>query len=292
MAATMSPGEAQGSTAEAPCDGRLEELLPLEYTRPATLMDFHAAVVPKSSGGELLKLLGSHCAFGPELLHLKRVRPAEAAPNSLQVLLCPADAEPPAELCEFLASPRCGAERSVIQVPRFGAMTRSQQSDFSRHWPLTFRKPSFVPLEITDKVTLFYGRLLQRAVEVGGGLCGCVIVDKAGREVVAAADESSSHPLRHAVMVAIERVAGAQLDEVESGAKRPRTEEDYLCQDCEVVTTHEPCIMCAMALVHSRVKIVAYRTPDREFGGLGGKVSLHTCQSLNHQFRVLRWAPR
>merc|ERR1712187_347204 len=66
-------------------------------------------------------------------------------------------------------------------------------------------------------------------------------------------------------------------------------EEDYLCHDCEVITTHEPCIMCAMALIHSRVRLVAYRTPDLEFGGLGGRISLHTCQSLNHQFRVLQW---
>ena len=34
--------------------------------------------------------------------------------------------------------------------------------------------------------------------------------------------------------------------------KRSRDEEDYLCQDCDVVLTVEPCIMCAMALVHSR----------------------------------------
>merc|ERR1712003_499892 len=96
-------------------------------------------------------------------------------------------------------------------------------------------------------------------------------------------------------MVAIEKVAEANslalADESagQQSLKRPRADEDYLCQECEVVTSHEPCIMCAMALVHSRVRLVAYRTPDPSFGGLGGAVSLHTCTSLNHQFRVLRW---
>merc|ERR1719491_866720 len=94
-------------------------------------------------------------------------------------------------------------------------------------------------------------------------------------------------------MVGIQNVADAQSREAQaeeaSGSKRPRQEEEYLCQDYEVVTTREPCIMCSMALVHSRVRLVAYRDPDPEFGGFGGRLSLHTCQSLNHQVRVLRW---
>jgi len=71
--------------------------------------------------------------------------------------------------------------------------------------------------------------------------------------------------------------------------KRSRDEEDYLCQDCDVVLTVEPCIMCAMALVHSRVRRVAFWASDPEFGGFGGKIALHHCQSLNHHPRVLFW---
>merc|ERR1719503_79065 len=74
------------------------------------------------------------------------------------------------------------------------------------------------------------------------------------------------------------------------GSKRPHPDDDYLCCDCEVVTTHEPCVMCSMALVHSRVRLVTYKEQDLEFGGLGGRVSLHTCASLNHQLRVLKWS--
>merc|ERR1711972_672196 len=99
--------------------------------------------------------------------------------------------------------------------------------------------------------------------------------------------ETDKHPLRHAVMVAIEKVAEAnalamaeesQGRRPHGGLKRPRADEDYLCQECEVVTSHEPCVMCAMALVHSRVRLIAYDIPDPHFGGPGGKISLHTCQ--------------
>jgi len=275
-------------------EAQLVELLPEEYSRPVSLIAFHVAVVPKSLGGELLKLLGSCSPLGAAHLHLKRVRAAPAtaaaAPAALQVLLCPAEGAVPEEVTGFLSAKGC-QDCCRAEVPRDGALTRSQLSEFSAHWPLTFRKPSFEPLELSAAKRAEYARLLARAEEVGQGRCACVMVDRCGREVAIGIEAVAAHPLRHAVMEAIQRVADAHMREglAQLGAKRPRHEEEYLCQDYEVVTTHEPCVMCSMALVHSRVRLVAYRTPDHAFGGLGGKLSLHTCESLNHQFRVLRW---
>eukprot|EP00928_Gymnodinium_smaydae_P023338 TRINITY_DN19302_c0_g1_i2.p1 TRINITY_DN19302_c0_g1~~TRINITY_DN19302_c0_g1_i2.p1 ORF type:complete len:293 (-),score=58.36 TRINITY_DN19302_c0_g1_i2:94-972(-) len=280
----------------------LVELLPPEYTRSATLVPFHAAVVPKALGGGLLKLLQQCAALGPEHLHLKRVRSGPAAsggtPGCLQVLISPATSTPPQEVVSFLEGNGCDP-CTLVEVPRDGALTRAQFAEFSQHWPLTFRKPSFEPLELTEAQRSKYLSLLRRAFDSLGAeengrkdRCACVIVDKNGRELARATDESDAHPLRHSVMVAIEKVAESARKVDAEGvpeAKRARTDEDYLCQDCEVVTTHEPCVMCAMALVHSRVRLVAYRASDEAFGGLGGCFSLHACPSLNHQLRVLRW---
>eukprot|EP00927_Polykrikos_kofoidii_P025710 TRINITY_DN23053_c0_g1_i3.p1 TRINITY_DN23053_c0_g1~~TRINITY_DN23053_c0_g1_i3.p1 ORF type:complete len:322 (-),score=40.54 TRINITY_DN23053_c0_g1_i3:96-947(-) len=270
--------------------GSLLELLPREYSRGISLVAFHSAIVPKTLGGEMMKLLQNECPFGPDLLHLKRVRsqpPSPADAGTLEVLICRCEdaVSPPPQVAKFLAARGCEPCR-VVEVPRHSPLTRTQLADWSTHWPLNYRKPSFMPLELTDASRRTYLQLLGRATDVGAGQCGCIVLDRHGREVAAASSAvSECHPLQHAVLLALETASAASAQD----PKRRRVDEDYLCQDCEVVTTHEPCIMCSMALVHSRVRLVAYRTPDPDFGGLGGKLSLHTCQSLNHQFRVLRW---
>ncbi|KAH8739214.1 hypothetical protein FG386_000690 [Cryptosporidium ryanae] len=64
--------------------------------------------------------------------------------------------------------------------------------------------------------------------------------------------------------------------------------DQYLCTNCVVYFSHEPCISCSMALVHSRVSRVFYLNRDEEKGFLGSKHKLHCVPELNHHYRVFR----
>ncbi|XP_039003306.1 uncharacterized protein LOC120130015 [Hibiscus syriacus] len=122
------------------------------------------------------------------------------------------------------------------------------------------------------------------------------------------------HPLRHTAIVAIEASAARdrhseKLYEVDSTppssspAKRQRVttlendantngsnslDRPYLCTGYDIYLVWEPCTMCAMALVHQRIRRISYALPNPEAGAL---VSVHRLQgekSLNHHYAVFR----
>lgn len=107
----------------------------------------------------------------------------------------------------------------------------------------------------------------------------------------AAADTrtSSNHPLRHAVLNAIAAVAGLRTTPPFSEITPSRNGADYLLTSMSLFVTHEPCVMCAMALLHSRVREVFFVFPRPRAGGFEGSFGVHSRRDLNHRFDAWRW---
>eukprot|EP00884_Botryococcus_braunii_P010867 jgi/Botrbrau1/19782/Bobra.0124s0030.1 len=68
-----------------------------------------------------------------------------------------------------------------------------------------------------------------------------------------------------------------------AGSHLPKS---YLCTGYDCYVVREPCAMCAMALLHSRVRRVVYCEADPQHGALGGTFRLHGERSLNHHYQV------
>ncbi|KAH0586297.1 SET domain-containing protein 7 [Termitomyces sp. J132] len=124
--------------------------------------------------------------------------------------------------------------------------------------------------------------------------------------------QSSAHPLRHAVINVVRKMADYQassstpartetpfglISSASSGpamtmsgdAEEPRNGANYLLTSLTMFTTHEPCIMCSMALIHSRVKEIVYLRKMPRTGGCGGATCLPTLKGVNHRFGIAHW---
>ena len=113
----------------------------------------------------------------------------------------------------------------------------------------------------------------QNALLVGEVPVGAVIVrdTPSGRQVVATGYNrpvTESDPTAHAEIVAL-RHASALLG-------------NYRLPDCELYVTLEPCAMCAMALLHARIKRVVFGAYDPKTGAGGSVLNLFEERRLNH----------
>lgn len=62
---------------------------------------------------------------------------------------------------------------------------------------------------------------------------------------------------------------------------------NYRLPECELYVTLEPCAMCAMAMMHARLKRVVYAASDPKTGVAGSVMDLFADRRLNHHTEVV-----
>ena len=61
---------------------------------------------------------------------------------------------------------------------------------------------------------------------------------------------------------------------------------DWRLVDCDLYVTKEPCVMCAGALVHTRIRRVIFGCPDPRAGAAGSLINLLQQSGLNHRCQI------
>lgn len=78
--------------------------------------------------------------------------------------------------------------------------------------------------------------------------------------------------------------AHAEIMALRSAANRL---QNYRLPDCELFVTLEPCAMCAMAMMHARIRRVVFGAFDPKTGAAGSVVNLFENSALNHHTAVV-----
>lgn len=155
--------------------------------------------------------------------------------------------------------------------------------------------------------TMKYGKRVERNV--------CVVYDNERGVVVGQGVDrtmGNDRSIDHCVMKALEdvgkkgrkeaiieanvdaslgkKLGAEEREEMEEGEKEE--EEGYFCKDMFVFMYEEPCIMCAMALLHSRISrlffLVHHDGSNGMVGGCNEKMHVHHMDRLNHKYHAFR----
>ncbi|KAG1326956.1 tRNA-specific adenosine deaminase TAD3 [Cocos nucifera] len=78
------------------------------------------------------------------------------------------------------------------------------------------------------------------------------------------------------------------INKVSANCLSPEAMQPYLCTGFDIYLVWEPCTMCAMALVHQRIRRIFYTFPNPNAGALGSVYRLQGEKSLNHHYSVFR----
>ena len=103
---------------------------------------------------------------------------------------------------------------------------------------------------------------------------GCVIVKD--DQVIAKAHnqrDKTNNPLGHAEVLAIKKASEVL--------------KDWQLVNCELYVTIEPCLMCAGAIIQSRISKVVYGAPDLKGGAFGSSIDVLTAKDINHRPEVV-----
>jgi tRNA-specific adenosine deaminase 3 len=272
------------------------------------------------------KQVASVCAFlkaqsldaQPALKHLKRVNRKANQPEPVHVLLCPTSLLPLECLTEKLVDSKHLAHISVdtvgspevVQVPASPARTIQQMKDWTaRIWPVSLIpiKEDVLAKERVQSWTAGKLAWMKRMCEAtvsqaqearvkGEHPIACVVAEtwdpsrhslaaNAAPTVLATSHDtrlSTSNPLSHSVLNLVEAVA--HLDRTDTRPIMP--DSNYLLTNLTAFITHEPCLLCSMALLHSRISCLVYLRSSNGAGGCGSEYSLHEQKGTNHHFEA------
>ncbi|XP_040913750.1 probable inactive tRNA-specific adenosine deaminase-like protein 3 [Toxotes jaculatrix] len=288
---------------------------------------FAAPIVNKKETSRLVRELnGLYPLSGLQHIKRVRACKEKGSPHPLEVLVCLVSEAPDMkEVSIDSLLPSDGVRRDglgepfVVKVPARPPLTRPQFELASKHWPTSFHEDKQVTVALRgelfsppEKATMHMYMMsaltaAKAGKQMGMEAVGAVVVNPATQRIIAVGHDCRvDHPLHHAVMVCIDLVAQSQGGGCYSFDRRPAcrftsptsdtfhnvsdaevSSQSYICTGYDLYVTREPCVMCAMALVHSRIGRVFYGAASAD-GALGTKFKIHSQKDLNHRFEVYK----
>lgn len=268
------------------------------------LEQFWTVTIDPKLTQKVLKMIKSEFKNTLESLkHLKRIRRVETDTNfKLEVIICPKT-----DLtCQTLRNDLVQKFRpddfsiSTAFIPINKPYDKDTNMEWSKeYWPLVWKGNPMVQelresYDTFDKDTIYnyLSAIAKIASQKEDKLSvATIFVDPATNMIMASNIDARNDkdPMNHSIIQCINDIAKVELERRSSD----HTSNKYLCLNYDVYTTHEPCTMCAMALLHSRIRRVVYIKPSPVTGAFGISsrcgYMIHLSCKLNWKFECFQY---
>ena len=216
-------------------------------------------VVKISKNKECSQIIKEVSSAHPLPRHLKRVKSLD--PNSLLLLH------------SLSTDQHCEEGDDLRQVPWNEPSTTEEWREWNKLWPCEFNRSSWEKLDKqhcdqTVQVLNSIFKLYESPLDS--------IIFK-GEIYLSISDykpESFFDPRDHGSFMLIK--------------SKGITDSPFLLTDCIILLREEPCLACAMALLHSRVQTVIYKHTNPFNGALESIHKLMSVRGLNHYYKVYK----
>ncbi|CCD26816.1 Tad3p NDAI_0I02480 [Naumovozyma dairenensis CBS 421] len=306
-------------------EGRLQQILPKHITSEPELINIWTIDInPQDSKYFIAFIRRNIKETDPiSLLHLKRIQKNPNDKSLLKLILCSveyiADREDIIKLLESIEkkTPNGNVEKiqytnlnKDLKVPKEPPITRELINEWSKKfWPMVWNgNPNDQILNdyiidmdsIRGKLDIIskQSQSLAKSNEIPVVSLFVNPLDPLNHILsIDQRNSTSGCQLDHSIMNGIKKVAEDEVKrrKLEQEAKESNNyrEKTYLCLNFDVYTTHEPCSMCSMALIHSRIKRLIFIKPMEVTGSLrpesGHGYCMHANKNLNSKYEVFQW---
>lgn len=177
------------------------------------------------------------------------------------------------QIKQILSENNISSDIYFVNLPLWCPNSDKQRNECLQYWPMNniIAVPKLPIDPISMHSSIFEKILNDKSV---------IIKSPNSVKVISSAKSDCIHcdgNIHHGVMSALGKAS-----------KTAVKSDSYLCTGLDVYCYYEPCIMCTMAMVHSRVERLFFAMENPDFGGILSQAQVHSNPKINHRFRAFK----